>query len=212
MMDITLLMLDELRERVGNYMSEKRYAHTVAVEDMASRMAKYLCPEKTNILRAAALLHDITKELTADEHIKICESLGVSYDSDNVAAKKTFHAMTAAAKIRVDYPLFADEEIIGAVRYHTTGREGMTLSEKIIYLADYIDDTRKFPECIFLREMFWGADIENMTMEERLEHLDRVVLKSLDITISDLIDGGKVINRDTVAARNYILKNLNDRG
>ena len=212
MMDITLSIIDELRERVGTYMSEKRYAHTVAVEDMAARMAKYLCPEKENALRAAALLHDITKELTSDEHIKICESLGVSYDSDNVAAKKTFHAMTAAAKIKVDYPELADGEIISAVRYHTTGREGMTLTEKIIYLADYIDDTRKFPECILLREMFWGADIENMTMEERLLHLDRVVLKSLDITISDLIDGGKVINRDPVAARNYILKNLNNRG
>ena len=130
MMDITLSMLDTLRANVGEYMSEKRYAHTVAVEDMASRMAKYLCPEKTNILRAAALLHDITKELTADEHIKICEDLGVSYDSDNIAAKKTFHAMTAAAKIKDQYPEFADEEIIGAVRYHTTGREGMTLSER----------------------------------------------------------------------------------
>ena len=212
MMDITLSMLDGLRDRVGRDMSEKRYAHTVAVEDMAGKMAKYLCPEKTNILRAAALLHDITKELTSDEHIKICDSLGVSYDSDNIAAKKTFHAMTAAAKIRVDYAEFADEEIISAVRYHTTGREGMTLTEKIIYLADYIDDTRKFPECIFLREIFWGADIENMTIDERSRHLDRVVLKSLDITITDLIDGGKVINRDTVAARNYILKNLNNRG
>ena len=78
-MDITLSMLDGLRERVGTYMSEKRYAHTVAVEDMAARMSKYLCPEKTNVLRAAALLHDITKELTAEEHIKICEDLALYY-------------------------------------------------------------------------------------------------------------------------------------
>ena len=120
--------------------------------------------------------------------------------------------MTAAAIVKNEYPLFADDEIILAVRYHTTGREGMTLPEKIIYLADYIDDTRKFDECVFLRDMFWGAQIENMSMDERMAHLDRVVLKSLDITISDLIEGGKVINRDTVAARNDILKKLDIRG
>ena len=205
-------MIISLRKTVGKGMSEKRYLHTLAVEDMASRMAKYLCPEKTDALRIAGLLHDITKELTLDEHIEICKKYGVEYTSDNVAAKKTFHAMTAAAVVKNEYPEFAYDEIILPVRYHTTGREGMTLSEKIIYLADYIDDTRKFDECVFLRDMFWGADIENMSMDERLTHLDRVVLKSLDITISDLIDGGKVINRDTVAARNDILKKLDIRG
>ena len=51
-----------------------------------------------------------------------------------------------------------------------------------------------------------------MTMVERLSHLEKVVLKSLDITISDLIEGGKVINRDTVAARNDILKKIKGRG
>lgn len=205
-------MLSSLRKRVGEGMSEKRYLHTLAVEDMAARMAKYLCPEKEWILRAAGLLHDITKELTLDEHLEICEKYGVEYTDDNIAAKKTFHAMTAASIVKNEYPEFADDDIILSVRYHTTGREGMSLPEKIIYLADYIDDTRKYDECILLRNMFWDADIENMTMDERLSHLDKVVLKSLDITISDLIESGKVINRDTVAARNDILKKIKGRG
>lgn len=205
-------MLSSLRKRVGERMSEKRYLHTLAVEDMAARMAKYLCPEKEWILRAAGLVHDITKELTLDEHLEICKKYGVEYTDDNIAAKKTFHAMTAASIVKNEYPEFADDDIILSVRYHTTGREGMSLPEKIIYLADYIDDTRKYDECILLRNMFWDADIENMTMDERLSHLDKVVLKSLDITISDLIESGKVINRDTVAARNDILKKIKGRG
>lgn len=205
-------MLLSLRKKVGEEMSEKRYLHTLAVEDMAAKMAKYLCPEKEGILRAAGLLHDITKELTLEEHLEICKKYSVEYNDDNIAAKKTFHAMTAAAVVKNEYPELCCDEIILPVRYHTTGREGMTLPEKIIYLADYIDDTRKYDECILLRNMFWGADIENMTMDERLSHLDKVVLKSLDITISDLIEGGKVINRDTVAARNDILKKIKGRG
>ena len=205
-------MLSCLRRKVAKGMSEKRYAHTLAVEDMAARMSKYLCPEKEGVLRAAALLHDITKELALDEHIEICNKYGVEYNDDNIAAKKTFHAMTAAAIVKNEYPELSCDEIILAVRYHTTGREGMTLPEKIIYIADYIDDTRKYDECIFLRNMFWEADLDGMTMDKRMAHLDRVVLKSLDITISDLIEGGKVINRDTVAARNDILKKINNRG
>ncbi len=210
-MKITDEMLDRLRESISVCMGEKRYLHTLAVEKMAERMALIYCPDERNTLRAAALLHDITKELDLDAQIEMCKKYGVEYDSDNIAAKKTFHAMTAAALIEDKYPELYSDNIYLAVRYHTTGRAGMSLYEKIIYLADYIDDTRMFDECVMLRDMFWSADIENMSQSERLEHLDFVVLKSLDITISDLVADGKVINKDTVAARNFILKELNKR-
>lgn len=211
MIKVTDEMLERLRESVSQCMGEKRYLHTLAVERMAERMALIYCPSAKNTLRAAALLHDTTKELDIDAQIELCQKYGVEYDSDNIAAKKTFHAMTAAALIQDKYPDLYCENIYLAVRYHTTGRAGMSLYEKIIYLADYIDDTRMFDECVMLRDMFWSADIENMSQSERLEHLDRVVLKSLDITISDLVADGKVINKDTVAARNFILKELNRR-
>lgn len=209
MKNITEEMLSSLRISVKELMSEKRYKHTLAVEKMADKISLLYCKEYRNILRAAALLHDITKELPKESQIEICEKYGVEYDSDNLAAKKTFHAMTAAALIKEKYPEFYSDEVYLAVRYHTTGRNDMTLFEKIIYLADYIDETRTYDECVYLRNLFFSLDIESLSEEERLIHLDKVVLESLNITIKDLIAENKVINKDTVAARNCILKNLN---
>lgn len=206
-MKINEELLISLREKISGRMSGKRLAHTLAVEKMAVRIANLYCPDKTDILAAAGLLHDITKEKTTEEHIEICGRYGAKYTEENVLAPKTFHAITAAASIPAEFPEFDDAEIVSAVRYHTTGRADMTLTEKIIYIADYIDDTRTFPDCIELREMFWGADIDAMSKEKREEHLDRVVLRSLEMTISDLVQCGRVVNTDTTAARDSLLKN-----
>ena len=197
-----------LRDNIVGRMSGKRLLHTLAVEKMAVKIGTLYCPEKLDVLAASALLHDITKELRVEEHVAICERYGAKYTKDNILAPKTLHAITAAALIPVEFPEFNDREIISAVRYHTTGRDGMTLTEKIIYIADYIDDTRTFPDCVTLREMFWGVDVSSMSEEEKLSHLDRVVLRSLEMTIADLEENGSVINPDTLAARNYLKKNL----
>lgn len=200
--------LSLLREKIVGRMSGKRLAHTLAVEKMAIKIGALYCPEKLDVLAASALLHDITKELRVEDHVAICEQYGAKYTEDNIKAPKTLHAITAAALIPFEFPEFNDEEIVNAVRYHTTGRDGMTLTEKIIYLADYIDETRTFPDCVTLREMFWGVDVALMSERERLIHLDRVVLRSLEMTIADLTESGCVINADTTAARNFVLKNL----
>ena len=200
--------IQQLRQKIAVCMSEKRYLHTVAVEDMAARLAEIYCPEKKNKLRAAALLHDITKELLLDDHILICKEYGEELSSEDYRAPKTFHARTAAVLIPMEFPEFSDIEIINAVRYHTTGCAHMTLFEKIIYLADYIDDTRTFEDCIKLRDMFWGAEPQKMSESDRLAHLDAVMLEALNMTISALIQDKKIISCDTVSARNSLLLNM----
>ena len=81
----------------------------------------------------------------------------------------------------------------------------MTLCEKIIYLADYIDDTREHFECVQLRNLFWDAEPEKMNMEQRMYHLDLVLLEALNMSINSLIEDGKIISCDTVNARNSLL-------
>jgi len=150
--------LDALRETVKAAMSPFRFTHTAAVEIMAIRLAALYCPESTQYLRVAALLHDLTKEKKAPEQESLCQALGIVLTETDRMSPKTHHAKTAAALIPSQYPAFACEEVISAVRYHTTGRAGMTLGEKIIYLADYIDESRTFPDCVALRKSFWSAD------------------------------------------------------
>lgn len=197
--------LNALREAVKAEMSPYRFTHTVAVEDMVARLSALYCPEKTSILRAAALLHDLTKEQKAPEQEALCQSLGVALSRVDKMTPKTHHAKTAAALIPVKYPTFAHEEVISAVRYHTTGQEGMTLSEKLLYLADYIDESRTFPDCVTLRTCFWGACPEAMTLEDRLILLDDVLLLSFNMTIRSLLVEDAPVAPDTMSARNSLL-------
>ncbi len=203
---ITEEMLLTLRENVKKAMSARRYAHTLEVEKMAARIGAIYCPEKADILRAAALLHDTTKELPFCGQEEIFTKHGIDMTEELRNAPSTHHAMTAALEIPSCYPEFADCEIIEAVRYHTTGRADMSLCEKIIYLSDYIDMTRTYDDCVKLRNMFWGAEPEKMTAEEREAHLDRVIMRSLEMTINDLTERGKIICRDTLEARDSLLK------
>ena len=199
--------LDLLREEMvakaeRGEMSRKRCVHTLEVEKMVRRLAEIYLPDKTLELSAAALLHDVTKELSYDEQISLAERLGISLAEEDRYAPKTLHAMTAAALIPSEYPAFATEEIIGYVRWHTTGRAGMTLGEKLVYLADYIDMSRTFEDCVALREYFFGVDLEKMTEEEREAHLDRTLLRSFDLTIMGLLEKQTIISEQTIAARN----------
>ena len=201
--------LDRLRESVREGMSEKRFRHTAAVEKMAARLGELYAPDKIDILRAAALLHDITKEYSSEKQLQICREFGIIISKQDILTPKTFHAKTAAALIPTRYPEFADPEVISAVRWHTTGRADMSLLEKIVYLADYIDESRTFPDCVALRNLFWDAAPQSMSPEEREAHLDRVLIRSFDMTLAGLIEEGAPVSEDTFSARNSLIVNRN---
>ena len=171
---------------------------------MAERIGRIYAPDKLNTLRAAALLHDITKEYSINLHLKICAERNIPLTEGDVYAAKTLHARTAAAIIPEMYPELATPEVVSAVRWHTAGKAQMTVSEKIIYLADYIDMSRKFSDCVELREYFFSKDTSKMTDEERLAHLDDTLLISFDMTIRGLLEKGAPIAEDTIDARNEL--------
>ena len=205
MITITETMLDALRERVMSRMSQKRFRHTLAVEEMIIRLCALYCPEQCMTMRAAALLHDVTKELKNEEQIALCAEYGIDLTEADLLSPKTLHARTAAAKIVREFPEYADPVIIDAVRWHTTGHAGMTLTEKLLYLADYIDESRTFPSCVLLRRYFFGAHPHEMDREERAALLCDTLLLSYDMTVRDLLSEEKPVAVDTVAARNELL-------
>ncbi len=197
--------LDGLYRSVKEGMSEKRFRHTAAVADMAERLGELFAPDRLDVLRAAALLHDITKEYSIEKQLQILSDFGIMVTEQDILTPKTLHARTAALLIGRLYPEFADPLVLRAVRYHTTGRAGMTMTEKIVYFADYIDDTRSFPDCVMLRERFWGTEPARMSEEERQEHFRALLVLSFDKTIAALIEEGSLISEDTFAARNYLI-------
>ena len=172
---------------------------------MVVRLCALYCPQQTVLLRAAALLHDLTKEKSLTEQLQLCHEFGIMVTPCDVSAPKTFHAKTASALILRDFPQFACPTVVEAVRWHTTGHAGMTLTEELLYLADYIDDTRTFADCVTLRERFFGAQPERMEDAARREHLRQIMVLSYDMTIRGLLEEGSPVSMDTMAARNDLL-------
>lgn len=205
-MTITEEMLDALRAELESSMSPKRFRHTAEVEKMAARLGALYTPDQIMQLRAAALLHDITKEFSLQTQLQILREFGIIIQYSDEISPKTLHARTAALLIPVRYPAFADPIVIEAVRWHTTGRVGMSVFEKLIYLADYIDMSRTFPDCVELREMFWGADPIGMDADAREAHLRRVLISSYDRTIRGLLEEGGLVSPETMLARNELIE------
>ena len=205
MKEITEAMLDHLREQVMGQMSQKRFRHTAAVEQMAARLAALYCPELSATLRAAALLHDLTKEWSIEEHAAYCRQCGIEPDASYFLSPKTFHALTASLRIAREMPEYNDPVIVGAVRWHTTGHAGMTLSEKLIYLADYIDESRTFEGCVLLRRFFFDANPDSMDEAGRAALLRDTLILSYDLTMRDLLTDGTAIAEDTNRARNELI-------
>ena len=200
-------LLDNLRNSIRGLMSSRRFEHTLGVEKMACRLGELFCPDKLDILSAAALLHDITKELTIAEQEQIYKAHCEEMSAEERLSVAIIHSKSASLVIPEKFPRFACDEIISAVRWHTTGRAGMSIFEMLIYLADYIEDTRTFRDCVILREMFYNGIEKAETTEEKLEVLRKTMIRSFDMTVTCLIEEGALVDRDTIEARNSFILN-----
>ena len=120
---------------------------------------------------------------------------------------KTFHAKTAAALVLRDFADAADDYVASCIRWHTTGRAGMTVGEKLLYLADWIEDTRTFEDCRRLRESFYSGLKKADTPDKKARHLRGTLILSFDLTIRNLLEDGDPVHMDTVAARNALICN-----
>lgn len=200
--------INELRNVIEKKMSGYRLSHTLGVERAARALGELYMPNAIDELCVAALLHDITKELSTEEHIELLKKNGVSVSEDDIKSPKTLHAKTAEYEAKNSFLEFTNERICQSLRYHTTGNADMTLFDAIIYLADYIEDTRTFADCVRLREYFWFAKPEEMSDEERKEHLWKTVLLSLDMTLRDIESAGGYVSCETVLAREAVAKKI----
>ena len=198
-------MYSEIKEYLKKNLSDKRYSHTLAVAEECMYYADIfgLCERERDILYRAALFHDITKEKTPDEHISICRVYNIEFDKAYLSTPALFHSLTGGVFAHKLFPSVCTDEVKELIDTHTTGRENMTLKQKILFLADSTEATRKHESCMELRDFFHN----NVANNDPKKLLDRAIVKSLDGTISYLLRTGREIAIETVKARNYLLKN-----
>ena len=177
--DLKRLGLDELRCVSYSMVYAKRLAHIRGCEEEAARLARRWGADEGR-MRRAAILHDCTKYLTVREHLDICEKYGVELCPLERSTDKLLHAKSGAALAKY---VFGFGDIYDAILYHTTARAGMSLEEKILYIADYMEPNRAFPEVGELRRLAYtdldaavgmGASlaVQEMTLRDKELHHD----------------------------------------
>ena len=137
-----MLCDEKMRRDILSRLKGYRYEHSLGVERCAVALAKKYGGDP-KLAGIAGILHDITKHLSAQEQLNLCEKYGIIPCTVEKSEPKMLHGKTAAAIARREYGM--PDEVCDAIACHTTGRANMTTLDKILYLADYIEETRDFP-------------------------------------------------------------------
>lgn len=166
----------------------KRLYHSACVADTAKHLAEKYGADAEKAY-TAGLVHDIVRYDPPEELIRLIEDDGQTLTEAEKRITVTLHAVAGEVYLRTVLGV-TDGEILSAVRYHTTGRENMTLLEKVIYAADLVSEDRQYP------------DVEEVrALAER--DLDRALLRGLSFTIEENARRHRPIHIDTVKAFNY---------
>ncbi|MGL4874220.1 MAG: bis(5'-nucleosyl)-tetraphosphatase (symmetrical) YqeK [Clostridium sp.] len=176
-----------------NNLKENRFMHTLGVVSTAKKLAEIygVDIEKAEM---AALLHDISKNTSKDEMEKIMEENNIKLTLSEKRTPELWHGIVGPIVAKEKFNI-NDEEILSAIRFHTTGKENMSALDKIIYIADMIEPSRVFDGVGEIRKKV-------------LENLDKGVLVGMNHTIGFLLSKNSMIDENTIKARNYLLDKL----
>lgn len=187
--------LQKIRNDLASKLKKERFEHTIGVMYTAASLA--MCyGENIEDALTAGLLHDCGKYCPAKDQIKLCRKYGITLTSSELEMPALIHAKLGSYLAEHEYGI-QDRRILDAVTYHTTGRPEMTMLEKIIFIADYIEPNRK---------MIPGLEeIRNIVFQD----IDRAVCLSAKNTVRYLNDGGKAVDPATVSTYEYYQSNHN---
>ena len=186
--DLKRLPDRELRACSYSMIRAKRIAHVKGTEEEAVRLARRWGADEEHA-RRAAILHDCTKYLELDEQLQLCAKYGIVLDELEQQAVKLLHSKTGACVARHVYGV--SDDIYEAIFWHTTGKADMTLLEKLLYIADYMEPTRDFPGVERLRALAY-------------EDLDAAVLLGCEMSIQEMAERGLPVHPNTVKARDWL--------
>ena len=185
--DLKHLSMEDLRCVSYSMVFAKRLAHIRGCEEEAARLAGRWGADEER-MRRAAILHDCTKYLTLQEHLDICDQYGIELCPLERATDKLLHAKSGAALARHIFGV--DDGIYNAILYHTTARGGMSLEEKLLYIADYMEPCRDFPEVGELRRLAYTD-------------LDGAVGMGASLSMQEMVQRDKELHHDTLAAYEF---------
>ena len=166
-------------------LSAKRYQHTLNVRRMAVKLAKRwgADPEKAAL---AALLHDTAKELPREEMLQILNDNAIMAENAQNRPSPVWHGICAAILAQTQWGV-EDQEVLSAIRCHTTGKPGMSLLDEIVFLADMTSAERDYPEVDYLRKL-------------EKKDIHQAIREALEMNLHWLEESGKPMDEETRAA------------
>lgn len=182
----------EIIKKIRQTLDPERFGHSLRVEKTALQLGKtWGAPgEKVSL---AALLHDCSRHYDKREMRREAEKLGLKMDSVRKFEPKLFHAELSACVAEKEFGI-KSPDVLRAISLHTTGAENMSLLDKIIYLADHIEEGRDFQGISKLRKLAF-------------KNLDQAVMESINCMLKYLLENNLPIYSETVKTRNYLLMN-----
>jgi nicotinate-nucleotide adenylyltransferase len=186
-----------LRTAAYAYLKEKRIPHVQGTEQEAIRLAERW-GLSTEDAAEAAICHDITKKLELDDQLRLCDKYGIMIDDMERVSEKLLHAKTGAVFAQDLFGL--SDTVADAIRWHTTGRAGMTTLQQIIYLADYIEPHRE------------GFDGLEELRQAAYTDLDQAMELGMRMTLQDVRARGYESHPDTLTGHAWFMQRLADKG
>lgn len=181
---------EQIVEILRRRLKPQRFTHSLAVAREAERLARRYGADPASA-KTAGLLHDIMKNTPPEEQLQILAEFGILLSDVERGAEKLYHAMSGAAFIEHILGIH-DRAILDAVRYHTTARAGMSVLERVLYLADFTSADRDYDD----------VDVMRRLVDESME---AAMAYALTYTIRELLERGSAIHPDTVAAYNELM-------
>lgn len=142
---------EEIKALLKGRMNPRRFEHSLNVAKRAVFLAERYGANAERA-RFAGLVHDICKGIPEPEQLSIIEGAGITLDEDTRRSPALWHSIAGAVYIQRELSV-TDEDIINAVRYHTSGRAGMSMLEKVIYMADLTSAERSYPDADYTRRL-----------------------------------------------------------
>lgn len=186
--------MQEMIDKIQELLPQKRYKHVLEVVKMAKQLARIhgINSQKAEI---SAYLHDVSKMFDL-EHMQEYVKRNTSINTYNLG--ELLHGFAGAIYARNRFNI-EDMDILNAIRYHTIGRKGMSDLEKLIYIADAVEETRTYPHVEKIRKIAF-------------ENLDKAILMETDRKIEYLISKNAIIHPSTIEMRNWLINKLEKQG
>lgn len=190
---IPLLTRADCENIIEPKLTPARFYHSKCVADAAKELAALYGVDGQQA-ELAGILHDVMKDTPHKEQLKIIKRFGIMMNNTEKQVKKLYHAISGAAYVQFVLGV-QDKTVIDAIRWHTSGRKGMTPLEKVVFVADFISADRDYPGVGLMRSL---ARVS----------LEAAMHEGITYTVKDLFELGEPVDSNTIETYNEIIQEL----